>query len=111
MRGTFVAVAIAIAGAGLSTFLASSAEAAVLSAGVTANSTTGAVNPPFGGNMCADVAGGNPAAGTKVQVFGCHAAPNQQFELNGRTIFAMGGQRCLDVVWHNPRIKSPVLHL
>jgi hypothetical protein len=66
LRGTFVATAIAIAGAGLSTFGMSSAEAAVLSADYNFNST-GAVNPPFGGNWCADVAGGNPASQTKVR--------------------------------------------
>src|SRR5438132_3587657 len=54
MRGIFVAAAVAIAAAVLLTFGASSAEAAVLSVGVTASTTTGAVNLPFGGVNCAD---------------------------------------------------------
>jgi hypothetical protein len=97
-RRILAAAAIAIAGAAISTFGASSAEAAVLSAGVTANITTGAVNPPYGGSKCADVASGSVADRTKVQIYDCNAAPNQQFELSGRTIFALGGQTCLDVV-------------
>jgi alpha-galactosidase len=27
----------------------------------------------------------------------CHAGPNQQYEFSGLTIYALGGQRCLDV--------------
>jgi Ricin-type beta-trefoil lectin domain len=57
----------------------------------------------FGGQNCADVQAGTLANGTPVNAFNCTAAPNQQFELSGLgnnnavTIFALGGQACLDV--------------
>ena len=51
----------------------------------------------FGGENCADVQGGSLANGTPVNAYNCTAAPNQQFEFSGNTIYALGGQRCLDV--------------
>jgi hypothetical protein len=87
---TFVVAALATLTSGSTAlFGALPAYAAVLSVG----STRG----PFGGYVCADVAGGNLAAGTPVNAYDCNAEPNQQYELNGTTIYAMGGQTCLDV--------------
>jgi hypothetical protein len=43
---------------------------------------------------------GIPAAAHRdvpVVAWRCNAAPNQQFELSGQTIFALGGLKCLDV--------------
>src|ERR1700749_4336653 len=58
------------------------------------------VNVPggvFGGENCADVQGGSLANGTPVDAYNCTAAPNQQFEFSGYTIYALGGHRCLAV--------------
>jgi hypothetical protein len=80
---------------GLMSLLGSSpARAAVLSFG----NFPGNV---FGGDNCADVRGGSLANGTPVDAFNCTAAPNQQFEFNGKTIYALGGQTCLDVASPN----------
>ena len=89
MRIRQVAAFAALTVGATALFGAVPARAAVLSVG----STTG----PIGGYVCADVAGGNLAAGTPVNAFDCNAEGNQQFELNGTTIYAMGGQTCLDV--------------
>jgi hypothetical protein len=59
--------------------------------------TSGNPNPPWGGTVCADVAGANANTGTKVQSWPCHAGPNQQFAFEGQQIFAMGGTMCVDV--------------
>ena len=67
------------------------ARAVVLSVGPT--------NGTFGGYVCADVTGGSLTPGTPVQAYDCNGAPNQQFELNGFTIYALGGQRCLDAAF------------
>jgi hypothetical protein len=57
------------------------------------------VGPPSGSfvneSVCMDVEGNNPAPGTPVIAFECHAGPNQQFQLAGETIYALAGQRCL----------------
>jgi hypothetical protein len=50
----------------------------------------------FGGEGCADVQGGSLANSTPVNAYNCTAAPNQQFEFSGQTIYALGGQTCLD---------------
>jgi alpha-galactosidase len=67
------------------------AHAAVLSVG-SSNST-------FGGIVCGDVQGGSLDSFTPVQAWNCNAAPNQQFEFNGTTIYTVGAQRCLDVYY------------
>ena len=95
-----VVAAVAIAGALLSPLGITSAEAALLTTANTA-AGPGSLNPPYGGTKCADVDGNNPASGTKVKIYDCHGAPNQQFELNGKAIYALGAQTCLDVVGPN----------
>ena len=74
----------------LSLFEGAPARAFVLSVGPT--------NGIFGGYVCADVTGGSLTPGTPVQAYDCNGAPNQQFEFSGFgfTIYAMGGQRCLE---------------
>jgi hypothetical protein len=64
----------------------------------------------FGGEGCADVQGGSLANSTPVNAYNCTAAPNQQFEFSGFTIYALGGQRCLDVESpdSNPVAGTPV---
>jgi hypothetical protein len=66
-----------------------SARAFVLSVGPTSGF--------FGGYTCADVVNGSLTVNELVQAYDCNAAPNQQYEFNGFTIYALGGQRCLDV--------------
>ncbi len=71
---------------------------------------------PYGGSLCADVAGGNASSGTHVQVWKCYGGLNQQFSFLGSQVFigtggffqagfpyapaveilAMGGAKCLD---------------
>jgi hypothetical protein len=60
--------------------------------------TFGPPSQPFGGFGCADVAGGVIASGTPIVAYDCHGAPNQQFEFNHYTIYALGAQRCLDAL-------------
>jgi hypothetical protein len=88
MRAKCLGTVLALAGGAFLSVHA--APAAVLSVG-------GGFGPPFGGFTCADVGGGNIAAGTTVQAWDCLAGPNQQFEVYGETIYTLGGQRCLDV--------------
>jgi hypothetical protein len=83
----------AVAGGAIALFGALPVHAAVLSVGP----ASGTEAPPFGGTICADVNGGSITSGTKVQAWECSAAPNQQYEFNGVTIYALGAQRCLDV--------------
>jgi Ricin-type beta-trefoil lectin domain len=87
---SLTAAAVAMTGAGLLAFDALPTEAAVLS--------VGAGSPPFGAATCADVALGSLTSGATVQAYDCLAGPNQQFEFYGLTIYALGGQRCLDVL-------------
>jgi Ricin-type beta-trefoil lectin domain len=89
IRALQVGLFAALTSGATALFCVPSAHAAVLSVG----STTG----QFGGYVCADVTNGSLAAGTPVQAYDCNAEPNQQFELNGTTIYALGGQTCLDV--------------
>jgi hypothetical protein len=62
----------------------------------------------YGGYVCADVSAGSlgtpPGNPVKVQAWDCHAGPNQQYELNGTTIYALGGQRCLTVNWPTQQV-------
>ena len=88
------ALLTALAG-GLMTLLgASPARAAVLSFG----NFPGGV---FGGEGCADVQGGSLNPSTPVNAYNCTAAPNQQFEFSEQTIYALGGQTCLDIASPN----------
>jgi hypothetical protein len=87
MRRIFTAAAIAITGVGLLAFDASPTEAAVFAVGP----VTGSV----AANTCMDVAANNPAAGTPVIAFPCHAGPNQQFQFDGTSIYTMAAQLCL----------------
>jgi hypothetical protein len=70
----------------------SPAKAAVFTVG-----SLGAPNNGGGGNVCMDVGLARLKPGTLVIAFPCHASGNQQFELSGTTIYAMGGTRCIDV--------------
>ena len=81
-----------------------SVNAAVLSTGKAGNPANGL----FGGDVCADVAGGRIVPGTPITAFFCTAAPNQQFEFNGSTIFAVGGQGCVDVSGGRTAAGTPV---
>jgi cytochrome c len=92
MRQGILASTFAVA-CGFAVLTAPGAHAAMLTFG---RGTTTA-----GGFGCADVNGGNITPGTPVSAFDCHGAPNQQCEINGRTIFALGAQRCLDVFYNN----------
>src|SRR5271155_753176 len=64
----------------------------------------------FGGEGCADVQVGSLANSTPVNAYNCTAAPNQQFEFSGTTIYALGGQTCLDIASPNssPAPGTPV---
>jgi Ricin-type beta-trefoil lectin domain len=65
----------------------------------------------FGGESCADVKGGVLANMTPVEAYQCTAAPNQQFEFSGLTIYALGGQACLNVEYPDdltPPTGTPV---
>jgi hypothetical protein len=94
MRTPKAIVFAALASGVVSLFGSLPANTAVLS--------VGPANGTGGGFVCADVRGGNIAIPTPVEAYDCHAGPNQQYEFNGRTIYALGGLRCLDiraVVW------------
>ena len=84
-------------------FVAPSAEAALFTNGGT---------PPFGGYQCMDVAGGGTAAFTPVQAWPCHGWVNQQFTMQGTTIYTVGSsggaQNCLDVQWGATAAGTPV---
>jgi hypothetical protein len=60
--------------------------------------SVGPSNPPYGGNVCADVNSDSQVSGTKVQAYDCAGGPNQQFQFIDETIYTVGGQRCLDVL-------------
>jgi hypothetical protein len=84
-----VVVFVVVAGGSIVLLRPLSARAFVLSVGPTIGY--------FGGYVCADVVNGNLTINELVQAYDCNGAPNQQYELNGFTIYALGGQRCLDV--------------
>lgn len=111
MRWIFAtAAAVAIIGVGLLTFDALPTEAAVFSVGPAENGLTN--------NKCMDVSGNSLTPGTPVQVYDCHAGPNQQFQWasppavpgaqipQGLIIYALSGQRCLTVAADGIRIES-----
>jgi hypothetical protein len=79
------------------TFDASPTEAALLTTGVAMSN--GKESEYYGGYVCADVANGKNADGTPVHAWGCHGAPNQQFELSGQTICSVldGAVHALDL--------------
>jgi Ricin-type beta-trefoil lectin domain len=85
-----IAALIVVANLGL--LIVSSAEAAQFTNG-------GA--PPYGGYQCMDVRGGATAPFTPVQAWDCHGWSNQQWTMQGFTIFGIGStggaQTCLDV--------------
>ena len=62
--------------------------------------TNGGTNP-YGGNVCIDVKGGATAPFTPAQAWSCHGWMNQQWSIQGFTIFGIGStggtQNCLDV--------------
>jgi hypothetical protein len=99
-RALKAALLTALVSGSMSLLGASSARAAVLSFG----NFPGGV---FGGEGCADVQGGSLANSTPVNAYNCTAAPNQQFEFSGSTIYALGGQRCLDVASPNDLPPNP----
>ena len=88
-----VVVLVVVASASIVLLRPLSARAFVLSVGPTSGY--------FGGYVCADVVNGNLTINELVQAYDCNGAPNQQYELNGFTIYALGGQRCLDVPGFN----------
>jgi chitinase len=64
--------------------------------------TIGSSNNPYGGYQCIDVRGGNTANLTPVQAWDCHGWSNQQWTMQGFTIYGIGStggsaQKCLDV--------------
>jgi hypothetical protein len=87
MRWNFASAGLAI---GLLTFMTLPTGAAVVTVGVS--------NPPenLDQSTCMDVQGNNPTPGTVVIAYMCHAGPNQQFQFQGTTIYAMGATRCLE---------------
>jgi len=89
-RPVRAALLTALVSGSLSLLGSSPARAAVLSFG---NIPGG----PYGGENCADVHGASLNNSTPVDAYNCTAALNQQFEFNGVTIYALGGQTCLDV--------------
>jgi ricin-type beta-trefoil lectin protein len=66
-------------------------------------------NPLSGGYLCADVAAANLTPNTPIIAWSCHAGQNQQFELVGFTIYALGGQRCVAATGITP--GAPVVSI
>ncbi|RAS67412.1 glucose/arabinose dehydrogenase [Lentzea atacamensis] len=61
-------------------------------------STGGGRTGPITGaasGKCADVTGGNSADGTRIQLYTCNGAANQQWTVDGTTLRALG--KCMDV--------------
>lgn len=58
-------------------------------------------NLPYGGSVCMDVLNGATEPSTPVQVWTCHGWLNQQWSMQGFTIYGIGStgrrQNCLDV--------------
>jgi hypothetical protein len=81
----------------LALLIATSANAAMF--------TNGAGGLPYSGYVCMDVAGGSPAP-APVQAWDCHGWSNQQWTMQGFTIYGIGStggaQNCLDVVGGGP---------
>lgn len=55
-----------------------------------------------------DVSQASLKPATPVIAFDCHASGNQQFELSGTTIYAMGGTRCIDVLDRGTAAGTPI---
>lgn len=73
-------------------FTSSTAEAAMFTNGVW---------DPYGGGKCMDVWGGQTQPSTAVKITDCHGWSNQQWSMQGETIYGIGSngnaQNCLDV--------------
>lgn len=58
-------------------------------------------NRPYGSGVCIDVSGGATAPSTRVQAWACHGWLNQQWTMQGPTIYGIGStgstQNCLSV--------------
>lgn len=58
---------------------------------------------PYGGYVCADVRGGGTAPFTPIQAWDCHGWSNQQWTIQGFTIYGLGSnggaQNCMDVAY------------
>jgi hypothetical protein len=98
------AVFTAVVGGAILLLGAPTPQAAVLTTGAAGHPA----NPPFGGYVCADVRGGSLSAGVPIQAWDCHAGPNQQFEFNSLTIYALGAQACVDVSGGGTAAGTPV---
>jgi Ricin-type beta-trefoil lectin domain len=87
-----LSIATMVVAANFGLLISTSAQAAQFSNG-------GGV--PYGGSQCMDVAGGGTAPLTPVHVWNCHGWKNQQWTMQGFTIFGIGStggaQTCLDV--------------
>ena len=59
--------------------------------------TTGQMIIGTGSNRCVDVAGGNPANGTRVQLWDCHGGPEVRWRWNGASLVNARTGKCLDV--------------
>lgn len=72
----------------------------------------GTTPPPAGGTItglggkCVDVAGGNAANGTAVQLYDCNGSTAQQWNVSGSSIQALG--KCLDIAGANSANGTPV---
>ena len=60
------------------------------------------------GGKCLDVAGGNPAAGTRIILWPCHGGPNQNWTVTKGEIRGLGG-KCLDIAGGNPAAGTPII--
>jgi chitinase len=96
---------VALTSGAIALFGTSPIQAAMLTTGASGQPSA---NFSFGGNVCADVLGGNDSQHTPVQAWDCHGGPNQQFEFNGFTIYALGGQGCVDVTGAGTADGTPV---
>ncbi|SJM89383.1 Ricin B lectin (fragment) [Crenothrix polyspora] len=84
--------------------LSTSAEAAIF--------TNGGGGLPYSGYVCMDVRGGSTVPSTAVQAYDCHGWSNQQWTMQGFTIYGIGStgsaQNCLDVFGGGTAAGTPV---
>lgn len=107
MSWNFAIAGLAIA-VGLLMIAAPPTEAAVVTVGIS--------HPPqnLNADTCMDVFGNDLGVfdgiinSVPVIAFGCHAGPNQQFQFQGSTIYAMGAQRCLGWITALPSHREPL---
>lgn len=85
-----IAVFFFLVGCSARLFVSSTAQAALLTVGRPGNT-------PYGGQVCADVRSASITPGIAVQDYDCFGDLNEQFELFGLKIYALGNTRCLDV--------------